>query len=155
MESFKLDFFNKYFPDINFIQENESQTNFGVLRGLHFQKNPHWQSKLVRVVEGKVQDVVVDLRKDSLTFGKYQSFILSSENKHQLFIPKGLAHGFLTLSKKAIFQYKVDNKYEPLSELGIYYNNVELNIEWMLPDEKIILSDRDKKLKDYEYKLDK
>ena len=117
MESFKLDFFNKYFPDINFIQENESQTNFGVLRGLHFQKNPHWQSKLVRVVEGKVQDVVVDLRKDSLTFGKYQSFILSSENKHQLFIPKGLAHGFLP-KKKQFFNTKLITSMSHYLNLG-------------------------------------
>tara|TARA_B100000963_G_C22529318_1_gene626835 strand:- start:207 stop:749 length:543 start_codon:yes stop_codon:yes gene_type:complete len=146
MQSFEKKYFEKILNNINFIQDNESQAKRGVLRGLHFQNTPFEQSKLVRVIYGKVQDVVVDLRRGSPTFGKYESFILSSTNKNQLFIPKGFAHGFLTLSEEAIFSYKIDNKYSPDHEVGIRYNDPVLKIKWDLPHKKIILSEKDKKL---------
>ena len=109
MESFKESFIKKNFPDIKFIQDNESMSSYGVLRGLHFQNPPFEQTKLVRVIEGEVLDVAVDLRKNSLTYGKWESIVLSGKNKKQLFIPKGFAHGFVVLSEKAVFSYKVDN----------------------------------------------
>ena len=142
-ESYRLDFFNKHIPNIRFIQENQSCSRYGVLRGLHFQKKPYEQSKLIRVLDGKIQDVVVDLRKDSKTYKQYFSIILSSENQKQLFIPKGFAHGFLTLSKKAVISYKMDEYYNSNYDSGIKYNDEEIGVQWDLDREKIILSDKD------------
>lgn len=152
METFKQKYFKDLISNVNFIQDNESKTTRGVLRGLHFQIPPYAQSKLVRVIHGKVQDVIVDLRKGSPTFGRHESFILSSENKSQLFIPKGFAHGFLTLSETAIFSYKVDNQYSPDHEIGIKYDDEFLNIKWALPLDKIILSKKDKTLNSFLHK---
>lgn len=146
MESYKESFIEKNFPDVKFIQDNESKSSFGVLRGLHFQKPPFEQTKLVRVIKGKVQDIAVDLRKDSPTFGKYESVVLSDENKKQLFIPKGFAHGFLTLSEEAILSYKVDNPYDPDSDSGIIFNDPALKINWTIPKSDMELSKKDKNL---------
>jgi dTDP-4-dehydrorhamnose 3,5-epimerase len=129
---------------INFVQGNESKSTKGVLRGLHYQLSPHAQSKLVRVNEGSVLDVVVDLRKSSSTFGKHFSIVLSSENKFQLFIPRGFAHGFVVLSDEAIFSYKVDNYYSKEHERGILYNDKNLAINWQLPLQQLKLSEKDK-----------
>lgn len=150
MESFKQSFIEENFPGIKFIQENESKSNYGVLRGLHFQTAPYEQTKLVRVVKGKVLDIAVDLRKGSETYGKWESFILSSSNKKQLLIPKGMAHGFVVLSKTAVFSYKVDNVYSPGHESGIIYNDPNLNIDWKLSHSKLIISKKDKLLKTIE-----
>ena len=147
MEAYKETFIKENFSDIHFIQDNESRSSYGVLRGLHFQKPPYEQTKLVRVIEGKVLDVAVDLRIKSATYGKWESVILSGDNKKQFLIPKGFAHGFVILSEYAIFSYKVDNPYSPNHEDGIRYDNPKLNIDWKINNEDIILSDRDKKLK--------
>tara|TARA_B100000378_G_scaffold266060_1_gene251060 strand:+ start:152 stop:700 length:549 start_codon:yes stop_codon:yes gene_type:complete len=128
---------------VNFVQDNESFSTKGVLRGLHFQKGEYAQAKLVRVIKGKVLDVVVDLRKDSKTFGKHVSVELTEENKKQLFIPRGFAHGFVVLSDTALFSYKCDNFYNKESEDGILYNDTDLNIDWKLPDEELIISEKD------------
>lgn len=146
MESYKESFIKENFPDIHFIQDNESKSSYGVLRGLHFQMPPFEQTKLVRVIEGEVLDVAVDLRKESPTYGKWESIILSGDNKKQFFIPKGFAHGFVVLSEHGIISYKVDNPYSPEHEDGIYYNNHELNIDWRINENDIFLSDRDQKL---------
>lgn len=138
--------------EVNFIQDNESKSGMGVLRGLHFQRPPFAQAKLVRVVEGEVLDVAVDLRIKSRTFGHSQTVILSSENKHQFFIPKGFAHGFIVLSDSAIFSYKVDNEYAPSHDDGIIYNDYQLDINWEL--DSVILSEKDQHLPSFEdYKL--
>ena len=142
-ESFRDDIFKKKFPDINFCQENESMSSFGVLRGLHYQIYPNAQSKLVRVIHGKVLDVVVDIRKKSKTFGKYLAIELSSKNKKQLFIPKGFAHGFVVLSEKAIFSYKVDSYYNKSSERGIAYNDEFLAIDWKVDFKEMKISEKD------------
>ena len=147
MESFKEDFISENFPNIHFIQDNESKSSYGVLRGLHYQKAPFEQSKLVRVVEGEVLDVAVDLRKGSESFGKHESVLLSSQNKRQLFIPKGFAHGFVVLSKQAIFIYKVDNPYSKESESGILFSDPSLNIDWKIREDELIISEKDKQLK--------
>lgn len=147
MESYKDSFIKENFPEINFIQDNESKSSYGVLRGLHFQKPPFEQTKLVRVIEGEIQDVAVDLRKESKTFKKSFSIVLSSENKNQLLVPKGFAHGFLTLSKKATILYKVDNYYSPQHDSGLFYNDPDLKIKWELPNNQLFLSDKDKNLK--------
>jgi dTDP-4-dehydrorhamnose 3,5-epimerase len=139
----KISFDELIGDDINFIQDNEAKSSYGVLRGLHFQKGQHAQAKLIRVVSGKVLDVAVDIRKDSPTFGKHVSQILSEENKLQLFIPHGFAHGYVALSKEVIFQYKCDNYYCPTSEAGIAFDDKELAIDWMIPREDMILSDKD------------
>ncbi len=146
MESYKESFIEENFPDIHFIQDNESKSSYGVLRGLHFQKPPFEQTKLVRVIEGEVLDVSVDLRKESPTFGQYVAVILSGENKKQLFIPRGFAHGFITLSETAVFSYKVDQVYAPDHELGIVYNDPQLNIDWKVPAQDIVVSEKDCKL---------
>ena len=146
MESFKESFFKVNFPEINFIQDNESKSHYGVLRGLHFQKPPFDQTKLVRVIHGEIQDIAVDLRKESKTFGKYYSIILSGLNKKQLLVPKGFAHGFLTLSDEATILYKVDQIYSPKHESGLIFNDNELNIDWKIKKEKIVVSKKDKKL---------
>lgn len=128
---------------IEFVQDNESKSTKGVLRGLHFQLPPHAQSKLVRTIEGDVLDVAVDIRKGSSTYGKYVSAHLSGENKHQLFIPRGFAHGFVVLSDEAIFSYKVDDYYSPENDRGLAYNDSTMNIDWILPQEQLILSKKD------------
>lgn len=140
-------FFENYNNRIGFniVQANQSSSKYLTLRGLHYQNPPYCQAKLVQVVKGKVLDVVVDLRKDQNTFGKHYSIILDGVNKTQLYIPRGFAHGFITLSKTAIFQYYVDNAYSPTYEGGIIYNDNELNIDW-LKKYKINISDKDRKL---------
>jgi dTDP-4-dehydrorhamnose 3,5-epimerase len=130
---------------IHFCQDNESKSSFGVLRGLHFQLPPFAQSKLVRVIQGSVLDVAVDIRKNSPTFGKHVSIELNDQNKKQLFIPRGFAHGFVVLSEYATFSYKVDNYYSPESDRGIAFDDPELNIDWKLSIEELQLSEKDKK----------
>ena len=142
-ESFREDLFNDIFPSINFCQENESKSSYGVLRGLHYQLDPHAQTKLVRVIQGSVLDVAVDLRKGSPNFGQYLSVELSAENKKQLLIPRGFAHGFLVLTKEAIVSYKVDNYYNSKFERGIFFNDKDLNINWPIDSSKIKLSKKD------------
>ncbi len=146
-ESFNQKQFEENIGPINFVQDNESRSSYGVLRGLHFQKPPFNQAKLVRCIEGEVLDVAVDLRKDSPTYGKHVSVVLSDENKRQFFVPRGFAHGFVVLSKSAIFSYKVDNWYAPEHDSGIAWNDPELNIDWKIPLESILLSAKDKELK--------
>ena len=149
-ESFnKIQFENLTNTIINFVQDNEAVSNRGVLRGLHFQKGEFAQAKLVRVIKGKVLDVAVDLRKDSDTYGDHFSIILSEENKKQLFVPRGFAHGYAVLKDNTIFQYKCDNYYSPDNEGGIRYDNEYLNIDWKLREEEIILSEKDKNLKKF------
>ena len=131
--------------DVEFIQDNESKSSYGVLRGLHYQKGDLSQAKLVRVIKGKVLDVAVDLRKSSPTFGKHVMVELSDENKRQFFIPRGFAHGFLVLSEEAIFTYKVDNVYAPQAEAGIRWNDPELGIEWPIDPKDVLTSDKDLK----------
>ncbi|MDR0790274.1 MAG: dTDP-4-dehydrorhamnose 3,5-epimerase [Bacteroidales bacterium] len=144
LESFKQDEFIKYVGNVEFVQDNESKSTYGVLRGLHFQRPPYAQAKLVRVVVGRVLDVAVDVRKGSPTFGEYVAVELSEDNHRQFFIPKGFAHGFAVLSKEAVFQYKCDSYYAPSSEGGVAYNDPAINIDWLLPSEDMILSDKDR-----------
>lgn len=129
-----------------FVQDNESSSSFGVIRGLHYQLTPHAQTKLIRVLEGKILDVAVDIRKGSPTFGKSFSIELTSENKKQVFIPRGFAHGFSVLSERAIVSYKCDNLYNKESEGGIRYDDPQLSIDWKVPLDKAIISDKDKQL---------
>lgn len=142
-ESFKQNEFEKHIGKIDFVQDNESKSTFGVLRGLHYQLPPFAQSKLVRVLRGKVLDVVVDIRKNSPTFGKHVSVELSEENKRQLFIPRGFAHGFVSLSEEVVFSYKCDNYYNKESEASIVYNDKTLNIDWKIEEKDIITSSKD------------
>lgn len=145
MESFSLRKFRELTGlDIDFVQDNESKSSYGVVRGLHFQRPPHAQSKLVRVVQGRVLDVAVDLREDSPTYGKHYAIELSGENHLQMFIPKGFAHGFAVLSDEAVFQYKCDEYYAPESEGAVAWDDPDLAIDWRLPKEDIRLSDKDK-----------
>ena len=130
---------------VNFIQDNESKSSKGVLRGLHFQLAPHAQSKLVRVIEGAVLDVAVDIRIGSPSFGQHVKVVLSGENKKQIFIPRGFAHGFVVLTDTATFAYKVDNYYSPECDRGLTFDDAELNIDWQLPKEQLQLSDKDTK----------
>ena len=132
--------------DAEFVQDNQSVSSYGVLRGLHYQKGDFAQTKIVRVIFGKVLDVVVDLRPDSPTFKKTYSAILDDQNLYQLYVPKGFGHGFLTLSEKSVFAYKCDDYYRPGSEGGIIYNDPDLNIDWNFPEDKMILSEKDKNL---------
>ncbi len=143
-ESYSQRDFNKEVSEINFVQDNESKSSYGVLRGLHLQKGEYAQSKLVRVIRGEVLDVAVDLRKDSKTFGQHFSVILNEENHLQFFIPKGFAHGFVVLSKEVVFQYKCDAFYSKENEDAIIWNDKTLNIDWLLPTSDIILSEKDK-----------
>jgi dTDP-4-dehydrorhamnose 3,5-epimerase len=136
--------------EYNFVQDNESKSSYGVIRGLHFQLSPYSQAKLVRVIQGKVYDVAVDLRKHSPTFGKWVGVELSGENKKQFLIPKGFAHGFSVLSENAIFAYKCDEYYHPESESGIIYNDPALNIDWKIPEKNMIVSEKDTKLLSFE-----
>tara|TARA_Y100001954_G_C15765041_1_gene581311 strand:- start:631 stop:1179 length:549 start_codon:yes stop_codon:yes gene_type:complete len=141
--SFSKNSFKKVLENINFTQENISHSKRGVIRGLHFQKPPYSQSKLLKCVSGKILDIAVDLRKDSKTYKKYHSIILSSEENRSIFIPKGFAHGFLVLSEHAIVHYKVDNIYSKSHESGIKYNDPELNIHWSFDEKNIIISEKD------------
>ncbi len=145
-ESFNQKKINKLFNNVNFVQDNESESSKGVLRGLHFQNPPYSQSKLVRCINGAVLDVVLDLRKSSRTYGTFETNLLSEENKNQLFIPKGFAHGFVVLSQTAIFSYKVDKYYNPDYESGILWNDPDLKIDWKIPKDQIVVSEKDKKL---------
>ena len=131
---------------VNFVQDNESKSSKGVLRGLHYQIPPYSQAKLVRVIEGSVLDIVVDIRKSSPTFGKHAAIVLTAENKHQIFIPHGFAHGFIVLSDSATFSYKVDNYYSPEHERGIAFDDKNLAINWRIPLKDIELSNKDKSL---------
>lgn len=132
--------------EVNFVQDNQSVSKKGALRGLHLQLGKMAQAKLVRVIQGEILDVVVDLRQDSSTFGKVFSVVLSGENNHQLFLPRGFAHGFVTLSETVIFSYKCDNYYDKASEAGIIYNDKTLNIDWKYPSDKLIISEKDRVL---------
>ncbi len=143
-ESFSQKIFEKEVCKTVFVQDNESKSKYGVLRGLHFQKPPFAQSKLVRVVEGKVWDVAVDIRKGSPTYGQYFGIELSAENKLQFFLPRGFAHGFVVLSESVVFQYKCDNYYAPQSEGAIAWNDPALNIDWKIPAKDVLLSEKDK-----------
>jgi len=145
-ESFNLKTFQAEGIDINFVQDNQSSSNYGVIRGLHYQLNPHAQVKLIRVLAGKILDVAVDIRKGSPTFGKSFSIELSAENKKQLFIPAGFAHGFSVLSEQAEVLYKCDTFYNKESEAGILYNDPSLNIDWETPAGKEVISEKDKEL---------
>lgn len=127
-----------------FVQDNQSYSSYGVLRGLHFQTGEHAQAKLVRVLQGKVLDIAVDIRKGSPTFGQHVAIELSDDNKQQLYVPRGLAHGFVVLSETATFFYKCDNLYNKASESGIMFNDAELNIDWQVPEAAMILSEKDK-----------
>lgn len=144
-ESFSQKRFAEEVGPTVFVQDNESKSVYGVVRGLHYQKPPYTQAKLVRVVKGCVLDVVVDLRAGSATFGKHVSVELSENNKKQFFIPKGFAHGFAVLSEEAIFQYKCDQYYMPESEGGVRFDDPALGIDWRIPREKMILSEKDLK----------
>lgn len=144
-ESFSQKVFDELVRPIRFVQDNESKSKYGVLRGLHFQKGEHAQSKLVRVVKGRVLDVAVDVRRGSPTFGKYVSVELSQENKRQFFIPRGFAHGFAVLSQEAVFQYKCDNYYAPESEGAIAWDDPDIGIDWRVEASDILLSEKDKK----------
>jgi dTDP-4-dehydrorhamnose 3,5-epimerase len=145
MESFRADLWEQELGLLCFIQENESYSLRGVLRGLHFQEAPYAQSKLVRVVKGCIRDVVVDLRPDSPGYGRYHAEILSEENKLQLFVPKGFAHGFVALSDEAVVQYKVDAPYKPEAERCLRFDDADLQIDWGLDASECILSDKDRK----------
>ena len=129
--------------DVDFVQDNESKSCYGVVRGLHFQKPPFTQAKLVRVVKGRVLDVAVDLRKDSPTYGKHVAVELTEDNHRQFFVPRGFAHGFAVLSEEAVFQYKCDNYYAPQSEGAVAWNDPDLGIDWGLPSEDVLLSEKD------------
>jgi len=143
-ESFNQNTFNDLIgEEINFVQDNESFSSKGVLRGLHFQTGNEAQAKLVRAVKGTVLDVVVDMRKDSPTFAEHFSIELSEENKTQLFVPRGFAHGFIVLSDTAIFSYKCNNFYNKASEQGLRYDDPSLGVDWILPEEDFIVSDKD------------
>lgn len=143
-ESFSEKWFRENVCDTTFVQDNESKSKYGVLRGLHFQHEPYAQAKLVRVVYGKVVDVAVDIRRESPTFGQHVAVELTADNKRQLFIPRGFAHGFAALSGEVIFQYKCDNYYAPDYEGGILWNDPALNIDWKLKELEILLSEKDK-----------
>ena len=144
-ESFSKREFEEKVGKIDFVQDNESKSSYGVLRGLHFQKPPYAQSKLVRVVKGAVLDVAVDIRKGSPTFGQHVAVELTEDNHRQFFIPRGFAHGFAVLTDEVIFQYKCDNFYAPASEGAIAWDDPDLGIDWRVPAEKVILSEKDKK----------
>ncbi len=146
-ESFNKEKFEKETKiDVDFVQDNEAKSNKGVLRGLHYQKGEFAQAKLVRVIKGRVQDVVVDLRPDSVTYGGHFSLILSDDNKKQLFIPRGFAHGYLVLEDNTVFSYRCDNYYSPKNEGGIIYNDTTLNINWLLKEKELVLSKKDLEL---------
>ena len=144
-EVWKQEEFEQHIPGVKFVQDNESVSTYGVLRGLHFQSGEWSQAKLVRVSQGKVLDVAVDLRGGSSTFGKYVAVELSAENGRQLFVPRGFAHGFVVLSDMAQFQYKVDNVYAPQTEVTLKYDDESIGIDWRVPQADLLLSEKDKK----------
>ena len=144
-EAWKQEEFNAHIGQVNFIQDNESKSSRGVLRGLHYQKGELSQAKLVRVIKGRVLDVAVDIRKSSPTFGQHVMVELSEDNKRQFFIPRGFAHGFLVFSDEAIFTYKVDNVYAPQAEAGIRWNDPALNIDWPIDPREVLTSEKDLK----------
>ena len=145
MESFRKDLLDDFLGyEVNFVQDNESKSSKGVLRGLHYQLPPSAQAKLVSVIEGRVLDVALDIRQSSPTFGQYVSKELSSDNHHQLFIPRGFAHGFVVLSESAVFAYKVDNYYSPNDDRGIAFDDKEIGIDWVLKSDELQLSNKDK-----------
>ena len=151
-ESFSVREFEEKVARTTFVQDNESCSSYGVIRGLHFQKPPFTQAKLVRVIKGSVLDVAVDLRKGSPTYGKHVAVELTEDNHRQLFIPHGFAHGFAVLSDEVLFQYKCDNYYTPQSEGGILWNDPDLQIDWRIPADKVVLSEKDTRhpmFKDY------
>jgi len=145
-ESYNKKKFEEAIGKISFVQDNESKSSRGVLRGLHFQKPPYAQAKLVRCIEGKVLDVAVDIREGSETFGQHVTIELTGENKKQVFIPRGFAHGFLVLSESAIFAYKVDNSYSPTHDAGIRWDDSLLNIQWGVSESEVLVSEKDAKL---------
>lgn len=156
-ESFSQREFEDKIGKINFVQDNESKSSYGVMRGLHFQRPPYAQSKLVRCVKGAVLDVAVDIRKGSPTYGQHVAVELTADNHRQFFIPRGFAHGFAVLSDEAIFQYKCDNFYAPQADGGISILDASLNIDWQIPTEKAILSEKDTKhplLQDFDSPFD-
>lgn len=156
-ESYSEKDFNAQVREIKFVQDNESKSSYGVLRGLHFQKPPYAQSKLVRVIKGAVLDVAVDIRKGSPTFGKHVAVELTEDNHRLFFIPRGFAHGFSVLTPEVIFQYKCDNFYAPQSEGALAWDDPDLGIDWRIPSDKIILSEKDRhhpRLKDAEWLFD-
>ena len=154
LESFSLREFEKKVRKISFVQDNESMSSYGVMRGFHFQFPPYTQSKLVRCVKGRVLDVAVDIRKGSSTYGQHVAVELSEENHHQFFVPRGFAHGFAVLSEIAVFQYKCDNFYTPQNEGAIAWDDPDLGIDWGIPMDKVLLSEKDRlhsRLKDAEW----
>lgn len=156
-ESFSQREFDEKVRKINFVQDNESMSGYGVMRGLHFQRPPFSQSKLVRCVKGRVLDVAVDIRKESPTYGRHVAVELSEENHRQFFVPRGFAHGFAVLSKTAVFQYKCDNFYTPEADSGISLQDESLGIDWRIPISHAILSEKDTKhlcLKDFDSPFD-
>lgn len=156
-ESFSQREFEEKIGKITFVQDNESKSSYGVMRGLHFQRPPYTQSKLVRCVKGAVLDVAVDIRKGSSTYGQHVAVELTADNHRQFFIPRGFAHGFAVLSEEAIFQYKCDNFYAPQADGGISILDASLNIDWQIPIEKAILSEKDTKhplLQDFDSPFD-
>lgn len=156
-ESFSERDFAAQVREVKFVQDNESKSCYGVVRGLHYQLPPHAQSKLVRVVSGRVLDVAVDIRRGSPTFGRHVAVELSAENRRQLFIPRGFAHGFAVLSDEAVFQYKCDSYYAPQSEAAIAWDDPDLGIDWKVPADRILLSDKDSRnprLKDARHLFD-
>ena len=142
-EAWKKEEFENHIGSVNFVQDNESKSSRGVLRGLHYQKGEFSQAKLVRVISGTVIDVAVDIRRSSPTFGRYVAVELSAENKRQLFIPRGMAHGFLVLSDEAVFTYKVDNVYAPQAEASIRFDDPTIGIEWPIDPAEMLLSPKD------------
>jgi len=161
METWSQRDFDAQVRPIKFVQDNESKSSYGVLRGLHFQKGKNSQSKLVRVLQGRVLDVAVDIRRGSPTFGKHVMVELTGENHRQFFIPRGFAHGFVVLSEEAVFQYKCDNLYAPQAEGAIAWDDPDLGIDWQVPTDKVLLSAKDQchpRLKDatdiFDYSID-
>ena len=156
-ESYSERDFNAQVRAVHFVQDNESRSSYGVLRGLHFQKPPYTQSKLVRVIKGTVLDVAVDIRRGSPTFGRHVAVELSGENHRQLFIPRGFAHGFSVLTEEAVFQYKCDSFYAPQSEGALAWDDPDLGIDWKIPSSDVILSEKDRRhsrLKDADWLFD-
>ena len=147
MESYSQRVFDRVVAPVRFVQDNRSYSRYGVLRGLHYQREPYAQSKLVSCVVGKVLDVAVDICEGSPTYGKHVAVELSAENRRQLFIPKGFAHGFVVLSDEALFEYKCDEFYHPEAECGIAWDDPNIGIDWRLPKEDIILSEKDRNYK--------
>jgi len=145
-ESFRRDIFEQYVGEVNFIQDNQSKSGFGVLRGLHFQRPPFTQAKLVQCLQGEVLDIAVDVRLGSPTYGKHVAVRLSETNHNQLYIPRGFAHGFAVLSETAVFSYKCDNYYNPGADGGVIWNDSDISIDWILSTEDIKLSEKDKNL---------